>query len=116
MGWATDQTLPHPRFLPDRRAGATAWDRFILNCIKTYQEHHHMPKHDPLSESAFNQAEAGMKIDKIGNGSFGMEAFHAPTHKIGGRLQSPAQHASVVRAGKASAAKRHAKAAFKGLK
>lgn len=74
-----------------------------------------MPKHDPLSESAFNQAEAGMKIDKVGNGSFSLD-LHAPTHKLGGKMQSPAQHSSVVRAGKASAAKRHAKAAFRGLK
>lgn len=74
-----------------------------------------MPKNDPLSEKAFSKAESAMKIDKIGNGSFGFD-LQTPSYKLGGKMQSPAQHASVVRAGKASASKRHAKAAFKGLK
>jgi hypothetical protein len=77
-----------------------------------------MPKKfDPLGEAAFSKAESAMKLDKVGNGSFSLD-LHAtmPSHKVGARVQSPAQHASVVRAGKASARKRAARAAFKGLK
>lgn len=68
---------------------------------------------DPLSENAFSKAEAGMKIDKVGNGSFGGMSLHAPSLPGGksnsGRIQSPAQHASVKKAAQASVAKRKAR-------
>lgn len=68
------------------------------------------PFHSPLSEDAFSKAESGMKIDKIGNGSFGFDA-HGPEAGFkgnSGRIQSPAQHASVKKAAAASVAKRRA--------
>ena len=66
---------------------------------------------DPHSESAFAKAEANMKIDKIGNGSFAFD-MHGPSpssHLRSGRVQSPAQHASVKKAAAASVAKRRAR-------
>jgi hypothetical protein len=115
VGAATDMTLPHPRFLPDRRAGGPVWDRFLVNCIREYQEQRHVPKSFNLTEDAFSKAESGMKINKIGDGSFDFD-LHGPSIKKAGRIQSPAQHASVVKAGRSSAAKRKARATFGGLK
>lgn len=68
-------------------------------------------KSDHLSEAAFSAAESGMKIDKIGNGSFKMD-LHGPSlssHPRSGRIQTPAQHASVKKAAAASVAKRRAR-------
>ena len=65
---------------------------------------------DPhLSEDAFAAAERNMKIDKAGNGSFGFD-LHGPSMRSkSGRVQTPAQHAAVKKAGAASAAKRKAR-------
>jgi hypothetical protein len=66
---------------------------------------------DPhLSEDAFSRAESNMKIDKVGNGSFAFD-IHGPSSSGGksGRIQTPAQHASVKKAAQASVAKRRAR-------
>lgn len=64
----------------------------------------------PLTEEGFTKAEQAMKIDKIGNGSFGFD-LHVPSMKPrnGHRIQSPAQHAAVEKAARTSAAKRKAR-------
>lgn len=63
----------------------------------------------PLTEEGFTNAEAGMKIDKIGNGSFGFD-LHTPTSKPrSGRVQTPAQHAAVKKAAAVSVSKRKAR-------
>jgi len=63
----------------------------------------------PLTEDAFSKAESGMKIDKVGNGSFGFD-LHGPSLKPhSGRTQSPAQHAAVKKAARASVSKRKAR-------
>lgn len=72
-----------------------------------------MPKFHPLSEDAFSQSESSMKFDKAGNGGFGFN-LHTPSLKVGGKMQSPAQHASVKKAAAASVAKR--KSGIRGLK
>lgn len=74
-----------------------------------------MPKSFNITEDAFNKAESGMKLNKVGDGGFDFD-LHGPSRKLGGRIQSPAQHASVVKAAKASVAKRKARASFKGFK
>jgi hypothetical protein len=65
---------------------------------------------DPhLSENAFAKAESGMKIDKIGNGSFAFDLHGPSSRPRSGRIQTPAQHASVKKAAAASVAKRRAR-------
>jgi hypothetical protein len=64
-----------------------------------------------LSEGAFSKAESGMKIDKVGNGSFAFDLHGPSTAKpSSGRIQTPAQHASVKKAAAASVSKRRARA------
>jgi hypothetical protein len=58
---------------------------------------------------AFTKAENSLKLDAVGNGSYGMN--HDSLGPIGtkghsGRVQSPAQHASVKKAAAASVARR----------
>lgn len=62
-----------------------------------------------LSEAAFTAAENNMKIDKIGNGSFKLDLHGPSSHPRSGRIQTPAQHASVKKAAAASVAKRKAR-------
>lgn len=61
-----------------------------------------------LNENAFAKAESNMKLTPAGNGGFEFD-LHGPA-KLGklasGKVQSPAQHASVKKAAAASVAKR----------
>jgi hypothetical protein len=67
-------------------------------------------KFDALSTDAFALGESKMKLDKAGNGSFAFD-LHGPstTQRNSGKIQSPAQHASVKKAAAASVAKRRAR-------
>lgn len=62
------------------------------------------------TEADFIRAEAGMKFDKAGHANPYTPKIGPAANKRSGKMQTPAQHASVLKAGRISAAKRHARA------
>lgn len=64
--------------------------------------------------NSFHRAEKGLELRGPGVGGYDLDHGGKPVLGIK-RPQSPAQHASVEKAGRTSAAKRHAGAAVKGI-
>lgn len=58
---------------------------------------------------AFHKAEAGLKVDKVGNGAYMLGFDATPSAKP----QTPAQHAASVKAAGVSAANRKARAGLR---